>query len=79
MDRYPYYKYTILLGATRALVHIGIHFTHRVFGLSTLISEMHKKHFGHAGFYRRFIKDFLRIAKPLSNLLVHGTPFEFDE
>ena len=35
MDRYPYYKYTILLGATRALVHISIHFTHRIFGLST--------------------------------------------
>ena len=42
MDRYPYYKYTILLGATRALAHIGIHFTHRVFGLSVpheLISD----------------------------------------
>ena len=25
MDRYPYYKYTILLGATRALAHIGVH------------------------------------------------------
>ena len=25
---------------------------------------------GHTGFYRRFIKDFSRIAKPLSNLLV---------
>ena len=34
---------------------------------------------GHAGFYRRFIKDFSRIAKLLSNLLVQGTPFEFDE
>ena len=34
---------------------------------------------GHAGFYRRFIKDFLRIAKPLSNLLVQGIPFECDE
>ena len=34
MDRYPYYKYTILLGAMRALAHIGIHFIHRVFGLS---------------------------------------------
>ena len=33
---------------------------------------------GHAGFYRRFIKDFSQIAKPLSNLLVHGIPFEFD-
>ena len=33
---------------------------------------------GHAGFYRRFIKDFSEIAKPLSNLLVQGIPFEFD-
>ena len=34
---------------------------------------------GHEGFYRRFIKDFSRIEKPLSNLLVQGTPFDFDE
>ena len=33
---------------------------------------------GHAGFYRRFIKDFSQIAKPLSNLLVQGIPFEFN-
>ena len=33
---------------------------------------------GYAGFYRRFIKDFSQIAKPLSNLLVQGIPFEFD-
>ena len=33
---------------------------------------------GHTGFYRRFIKDFSHIEKPLSNLLVQGTPFEFD-
>ena len=33
---------------------------------------------GHAGFYRRFSKDFSQIAKPLSNLLVEGIPFEFD-
>ena len=33
---------------------------------------------GHAGFYRRFIKDFSQIAKPLFNLLVQGIPFEFD-
>ena len=30
MDRYPYHEYTILLGATRPLAHIGVHFTHRV-------------------------------------------------
>ena len=34
---------------------------------------------GHAGFYSRFIKDFSKIAKPLSNLLVQGAPFEFDD
>ena len=34
---------------------------------------------GHAGFYKRFIKDFSRITKQLSNLLVQGIPFEFDE
>ena len=34
---------------------------------------------GHAGFYRRFIKDFSRIKKPLSSFLVQGTPFEFDD
>ena len=32
---------------------------------------------GHAEFYRRFIKDFSQIAKPLSNLLVQGALFEF--
>nr|KYP51624.1 Retrovirus-related Pol polyprotein from transposon 17.6 [Cajanus cajan] len=30
---------------------------------------------GHAGFYRRFIKDFSMIARPLSNLLNKDTPF----
>ena len=34
MDRYPYNWYTILVGATRALAHIGVYFTHHVFGLS---------------------------------------------
>ena len=33
---------------------------------------------GHVGFYKRFIKDFSKIAKPLSNLLVQGAPSEFD-
>ena len=34
---------------------------------------------GHVGFYKRFIKDFSKIAKLLSNLLVQGAPFEFDD
>ena len=33
---------------------------------------------GHAGFYRRFIKDFSVIARPLTNLLVQDIPFNFD-
>ena len=32
---------------------------------------------GHAGFYRRFIKDFSQIARPLTSLLAKDTPFEF--
>ena len=38
-----------------------------------------KSFLGHAGFYRRFIKDFSKIAMPLSNLLVQGAPFDFDD
>jgi hypothetical protein len=34
---------------------------------------------GHVGFYRRFIKDFSKIARPLCRLLAKETPFEFDE
>ena len=34
---------------------------------------------GHAGFYRRFIKDFSKIARPLSSLLAKDNPFIFDE
>ena len=30
---------------------------------------------GHTGFYKRFIRDFSQIAKPVSNILVQGTPF----
>ena len=34
---------------------------------------------GHAGFYRRFIKDFSKIARSLSNLLNKDVVFKFDE
>jgi hypothetical protein len=34
---------------------------------------------GHAEFYRRFIKDFSHIARPLTNLLAKDAPFEFDD
>ena len=34
---------------------------------------------GHAGFYRRFIKDFSKIAKPLTNLLIKDSDFVFTD
>ncbi|XP_052295850.1 uncharacterized protein LOC127901862 [Citrus sinensis] len=34
---------------------------------------------GHAGFYRRFIKNFSKVAKPLCSLLEHDKPFHFDK
>jgi hypothetical protein len=34
---------------------------------------------GHAGLYRRFIKDFLKITKPLTHLLQQDVAFDFDE
>ena len=33
---------------------------------------------GHAGFYRRFIKDFSKIAKPLYKLLEKDAKFSWD-
>ncbi|KAF8104767.1 hypothetical protein N665_0168s0010 [Sinapis alba] len=35
--------------------------------------------FGHASFYRRFIKDFSKIARPLTKLLCKEVVFNFDE
>ena len=34
---------------------------------------------GYVGFYRRFIKDFSKVAKPLCSLLKHDKPFHFDK
>nr|GEU30282.1 reverse transcriptase domain-containing protein [Tanacetum cinerariifolium] len=34
---------------------------------------------GHAGFYRRFIKDFSKIARPMTRLLEKDTPFLFSK
>ncbi|WKA10534.1 hypothetical protein VitviT2T_028100 [Vitis vinifera] len=34
---------------------------------------------GHAGFYRRFIKDFSKLARPLCELLVKDTKFVWDD
>ena len=34
---------------------------------------------GHCGFYRRFIRNFSQIARPLIRLLAKDVPFEFDD
>ena len=34
---------------------------------------------GHAGFYSRFIEDFSKISRPLTNLLKKDDPFVFDD
>ena len=34
---------------------------------------------GHVRFYKRFIQDFSKIAKPLTNLLAKDVPFDFVE
>lgn len=37
-----------------------------------------KSFLGHTGFYMRFIKDVLKIARPLSNLLAKDVPFHLN-
>ncbi|GJV45074.1 reverse transcriptase domain-containing protein, partial [Tanacetum coccineum] len=36
-----------------------------------------RRFLGHAGFYRRFIKDFSKISRPMTHLLEKNTPFIF--
>ena len=38
-----------------------------------------KSFLGHTSFYRRFIKDFFKIARPLTNLFQKDIPFDFSE
>ena len=35
--------------------------------------------FGHAGFYKRFIQEFSKLALPLSKLLQNDIPFKFED
>jgi len=44
----------------------------------TLVKEV-RSFLGHAGFYRRFIKDFPSITKPLTSLLLKDADFIFDD
>ncbi|GKD78778.1 reverse transcriptase domain-containing protein [Tanacetum coccineum] len=42
----------------------------------TMVKEI-RSFLGHAGFYRRFIQDFSKIARPMTHLLEKDTPFFF--
>jgi len=44
----------------------------------TLVKQV-RSFLGHAGFYRRFIKDFSLITKPLTSLLLKDVDFVFDD
>ena len=44
----------------------------------TIVKGVHS-FLGHAGFYRRFIKDFSQIARPLTNFLAKDAPFDFND
>jgi len=46
--------------------------------LPTCVKEV-QSFLGHAGFYRRFIKDFRKSTKPLSNMLAKDVPFHFSK
>nr|GEV11302.1 reverse transcriptase domain-containing protein [Tanacetum cinerariifolium] len=44
-----------------------------------MVKEGIRSFLGHAGFYRRFIKDFSKIARPMTRLLEKDTPFFFSK
>nr|GEW84667.1 reverse transcriptase domain-containing protein [Tanacetum cinerariifolium] len=49
------------------------------FGLCNAPSTFQRSFLGHAGFYRHFIQDFSKIARPMTHLLEKETPFVFSK
>nr|GEY26985.1 DNA-directed DNA polymerase [Tanacetum cinerariifolium] len=47
--------------------------------LSHLDTMLQRSFLGHAGFHRRFIQDFSKIARPMTHLLEKETPFVFSK
>ena len=44
-------------------------------GVTAVAMSSSRSFLGHAGFYRRFIKDFSEISMPLTNILQKDVPF----
>ncbi|GJX96583.1 reverse transcriptase domain-containing protein [Tanacetum coccineum] len=66
------------------MVKEGIVLDHKVSGSGievdkAKIEAIIRSFLGHAGFYRRFIKDFSQIARPMTQLLVKDAPFNFSK
>ena len=55
----------------------------KIYSIKNIVPTMNLKgvrsFLGHAGFYRRFIKDFSKITRPLCRLLDKDSPFLFDD
>jgi len=45
----------------------------------TSVNSVVRIFLGHVGFYRQYIKEFSKIVKPLTHLLVKDVPFDFNE
>nr|GEW59096.1 retrovirus-related Pol polyprotein [Tanacetum cinerariifolium] len=64
-------KYGIVVDRAKVDVIVKFHHPNTVKGVRSFL--------GHAGFYRHFIQDFLKIARPMTHLLEKETPFVFSK
>nr|GEV10496.1 reverse transcriptase domain-containing protein [Tanacetum cinerariifolium] len=83
----PYLEYAFLEGDDKFLVIIAKGFSMEEKTALITVLKSHKRAIawklsdikGHTGFYRRFIKDFSKIARPMTGILEKDTPFHFSK